>query len=164
MQQQNSSVTQFLQLTSSLLEAFVPGYASISTLLFEAFGFDITLIVSASFLLFTIIKSIDYLRTQSLKLLARFAMCSVAVDSTGDAYHWVNSWLSMNGIGQSYPDLLAVSNLRSEGWETGIEVDGEFVPQVLAPEDPNKPKVWYEPCLGSSQYFWHRGRLFLWYR
>ena len=167
MQQRNSSSTMqpLANLPTNLLEAFIPGYGTISAFLFEAFGFDITLIVSAAFLLFALIKSAEYLRHQSLKLLIRFGMCSIAMDSTGDAYHWLTNWLAVQGVGKACPDLLAISNLRSTGWEVGIEVDGEFVPQVIGSgEAENRPKVWYEPCLGSSQYFWHNGRLFLWYR
>jgi len=172
-QQRNSSSTaqQFVQLPANLLEAFIPGYETISRLLFEAFGFDITLIVSISFLLFALFKSIDFLQHQLLSILTRFGTCSVSMDSTGDSYYWMVDWLAARGIGRKSSSLLAVSNPRAAPWQAGPDnaieffIDGQ--PLTTAPAvnaRVNSPKIWYEPSLGSSQYFWHKGRLFLWYR
>lgn len=129
MQYHNSStatIQPLIQLPSSLLDAFIPGYGTISTVLSEACGFDVTVIVSISFLVFALIKSFDYLSGQLLRTVTRFGACSVSLDSGSDAYFWVTEWLADKGVGKAYPDLRAVSNARSQDWQSdvGFELNG----------------------------------------
>ena len=45
-----------------------------------------------------------------------------------------------------------------------LEVNGESLGPAAPKSNGNKPRIRYEPDLGAWLYFWHRGRLFLWYR
>lgn len=73
------------QLVPNLLEAFIPGYGTISRLLLDILGFDITLIVSIAFLAFAFLRSIDFLKAQALGLVMRYGTCSVQIDSEYDS-------------------------------------------------------------------------------
>jgi mitochondrial chaperone BCS1 len=158
---------QFVKLPTNLLEVFIPGYGIISSSLGETFGFDITLIVSISFLIFALFKSVKYLRHQILSFLTRFGTCYVTLDSTGDAYYWLMYFLRHKGVGKYAPGLLAVSSLRAGSWQSiqneniQFEIDGVPVANVPGTARESKPRVRYEPDLGVMQYFWHKGRLFL---
>ena len=161
---------QLIQLPTNLLEIFIPGYGTTSALLSETFGFDIKLIVSISLFIFALLKSVDYLRHQIISFLTRFGTCYIAIDSTGDAYHWVMSLLRQKGVGVQASGLLAVSSLHVGSWQPAqsdnlqFEVDGVPLAHTSSNTDGKKPTVRYEPDLGTWLYFWHDGRLSLWYR
>ncbi|MCJ1250084.1 hypothetical protein MMC30_007310 [Trapelia coarctata] len=124
--QRNSTSTaqDFIQLPANLLEASIPGYSIIFSLLSEVFGFDITLLVSISFLIFALIRSVDFLRIQFLELLTRFGTCSVSMDSTIDCYFWIVHWLADQGIGKDSASLIAVPGSRAKQWrDNSVDID-----------------------------------------
>jgi len=75
----SNSTQPFVQLPANLLDAFIPGYSTFSSVLLETFGFDITLIVSLSFFAFALIKSIDFLQSRLVDLVMRFGTCEVMI-------------------------------------------------------------------------------------
>jgi hypothetical protein len=79
LQEHNSSSSRHL--IPSLLETFIPGYGTISRLLVDILGFDITLIVSIALLAFALLRSIDFLKAQTFGLVMRYGTCSVQIDS-----------------------------------------------------------------------------------
>jgi mitochondrial chaperone BCS1 len=112
--QRNSSSTQpLVHIPANLLDAFVPGYGTILRLLLEIFGFDVTVIVSISFLVFALVKSVDFRETQSLGLVMRFGTCSVELSSDGDTYDWLMDWLADHGIGRQCLKLIALTKYES---------------------------------------------------
>ena len=161
---------QLTQLPSNLLEIFIPGYGTISAAVSQTLGFDITLIVSIFLFLFALLKPVDYLRHQIISLVTQYGTCYIAIDNTGDAYHWVMSLLRQKGVGVQASGLLALSRLHNGGWQPveddslQLEIDGaSFVPATPKPNE-SKPTIRYEPDLGAWLYFWHGGHFFLWYR
>ena len=155
----------FVQLPANLLDAFIPGYGTISRLLMETFSFDITLIVSISFLIFVLIKFVDFLQAQVLLLVMRFGTCSVSLSSDIDSYFWMMDWLADHNIGRSSQSLIALPANRRRQLQI---LAGNFADidssDLSLPFRKVKTTQQYEPSLGSSQYFWHKGRRFLWYR
>jgi len=161
-----STARGLVQLPANLLKAFIPGYGTISSLLSELLGFDITLLVSISFLIFALLKSIDFLRAQFLLLVPRFGTCSVSMDSDIDCYFWLVAYLTDRDIGKHSASLMAVPSSRAKQWQVmpdnSLEIDPPRDAMVPTPTARNtKAPVRYEPALGSSQCFCHRGRLFL---
>lgn len=76
----NGNYTQaHVQLPANILDAFIPGYSTISRLLLETFGFDITLIVSISFFVFALIQSSTFLYSRFVDLVMRFGTCHVLI-------------------------------------------------------------------------------------
>ena len=103
---------QLTQLPSNLLEIFIPGYRTISAVASETLGPDVTLVVSISLIVFALLKSVDYLRHQFISLLTRYGTCYVALDNSGDPYHWVVSLLRQKGVGVRASGLLTISSLH----------------------------------------------------
>ena len=159
----SSTVRPLVELPSNLLEAFIPGYGTISRLLLETFGFDITLIGSISFFVFALIKSIEFLQAQIYTLVMRFGTCSIRMSSDVDSYFWMMDWLSDHSIGPYSYSLTALPMNRLGTWEilTGSEAQSAGRPLSIT---KGKLDQRYEPALGLYHYFWHRGRLFLWFR
>jgi chaperone BCS1 len=153
----SSSAQPLAKLPANLLETFIPGYGTISRLMLDTFGIDITLIVSLSFFAFALFRSVDYLKNQLLAAVMRFGTCSVEISADGDTYHWVMDWLADRGIGQDSHHLIAVGSHQTPPMNRGM------VRPRIASRKTRKPQR-YEPCLGQTQYFWNQGRLFRWHR
>jgi len=164
-----SSPQPLIQLPANILEAFIPGYGTISRLLLETFGFDITLIVSVSFLVFALVKSIAFLKSQFLTLMMRFGTCQVEIASDIDTYFWIMDWLADRGVGKKSHSLTALPPSRKKKGLQALPLavmsdPHRGVPSLGAPYRIARKPQRYEPSLGLSEYFWHNGRLFLWYR
>ena len=159
----------FVQLPTNLLEAFIPGYSTISRLLLETFGFDITLLVSIAFFIFALIKSFTFLKSQLFSFVIRFGTCDVQIASDVDTYFWVMEWLAHRGIGHDSHSLIAVPPSRRHQ-------DIDFSSLLIPDTDPTRAFVppsghirdrqpqRYQTSLGMSEYFWYKGTLFMWYR
>jgi chaperone BCS1 len=165
----DSSKQPFVQLPVNLLDIFIPGYGTISRILLETFGFDITLIVSVSFVIFALVKSVAFLKTQILSMVMRSGTCEVQIASDVDTYFWVTDWLADRGIGKNSHSLIAIPpNRRNQ--DTNIQLDvGLFPPdtdptRAVAPPSPfskvPQPQR-YQPSLGLYQYFWYKGNFFM---
>jgi chaperone BCS1 len=160
-----------MDVTASLLETFIPGYETISGILFEIFGLDTTLIVSISFLVFAFIKAIDFLREHIKTLVMRFGTCSVEMTSDGETYDWITLWLASRDIGENSDNLLAVSTSRRTSGpffdnsdsdsDSGDDNNGDLG-QFPYRQGPKVQE--YQPALYESQYFWYKRRLFYWVR
>jgi chaperone BCS1 len=165
--QRNASAQQLVQVPANLLETFIPGYGTISRLLLDTFGIDITLLVSVSFFIFALGRSFTYLKNQFLLLVMRFGTCSVEIGAEADTYFWVMDWLSDRGIGQDSHHLIAVSTHRHHRFLPGDDPRDFDMPMPPPPHTSSRKKQKpqrYEPSLGQTQYFWYSGRLFRWHR
>lgn len=161
----NSSAQPLVGLPANLLEAFIPGYRTISHLFLETVGFDITLVVSISFLVFALIKSFDVLHSQIVMLVMRFGTCSIEIAADVDTYFWVMGWLADNGIGKQSHSLRALPPSRSTGaLMEQTANDGESVLRIASQIRKSQKAQRYEPSLGLSHWFWHKGHLFYWNR
>ncbi|KAH8595073.1 P-loop containing nucleoside triphosphate hydrolase protein [Bisporella sp. PMI_857] len=169
----NSTSSQpFVQLPANLLEVFIPGYSTISRLLLETFGFDITLIVSISFFIFALIKSVTFLKTQFMYLVMRIGTCVIQISSDVDTYFWVTEWLERHGIGADSHRLNALQ--PSPFIQDVGPSDNEIITRwninpihAMTPPSYNQnerkfPR--YEPQLGLFKYFWYNGNLFIWHQ
>jgi hypothetical protein len=160
---ENRTAQPTIQLLANLFDSIVPGYNTISRLLLDLFGFDITMLVSVSFVGFGVVKSVTFLHQQIMSLIMRFATCSVTIPSDVDSYGWVMEWLEHRGVACRAVNLTA---LPAVGKKTIMDVfilpdTNQDLPSLAR---KTKPVQKYEPELGISHYFWHNGNLFLWQR
>lgn len=165
--QRNSSAQHLVQVPANLLETFIPGYGTISRVLLDTLGIDITLLVSVSFFIFALGRSFTYLKSQLLMLVMRFGTCSVEIGADADTYFWVMDWLADRGIGQDSHHLVAIATHRNHRFLPGDD-SHDFdmdLPLLAHPFSRKKQKPQrYEPSLGQTQYFWFNGHLFQWHR
>lgn len=154
-----------MDVTTNLLETFIPGYETVSGILLEVFGLDTTLIVFISFLALAFIKAIDFLKGQFKLFVMRFGTCSVEMASDGDTYTWITDWLRDHDIGENSYHLRAVSTYdRSTGpyFYDSDSDDNDGLGMFPYRQGPKGSR--YEPALYESQYFWYNRRLFYWVR
>lgn len=148
------------QLPSDLLNAFIPGYYAISNLILQTAGVDITLVMSIIILVLGLIKSIGFFKSQIMMLVMRLGSCSVEIGSDIDTYIWVMEWLTERGIGTHSHSLRALGMQSQRFFESQGSHNIPFEsPRIKARKDQI-----YEPSLGLSHWFWHKGHLFYWHR
>lgn len=162
----NSSAQNLVQVPANLLETFIPGYGTISRILLDTFGIDVTLLVSISFFFFALGRSFTYLKNQFLALVMRFGTCSVEIGADADTYFWVMDWMADRGIGQDSHHLTAIATQRNHIYVHGDDRDFDLPPPlpVLTSSRKKQNPQRYEPSLGQTQYFWFNNRLFRWHR
>src|SRR4051794_15893229 len=168
----SSSMPHLAQIPLNILDAFIPGFSTISRVLLETLGFDITLVVTTSFFVFGLVKSISFLKSQFLAFVMRFGTCEVQIASDVDTYFWVMDWLAEHGVGKNSYSLIAIPPSRHK---QGVE----FEHSMFLPPDTDPTRALfsipsssrrshatqnYESSLNLFEYFWYRKRLFIWYR
>lgn len=158
----SSSMQHLVQVPANLLEAFIPGYGTISRVLLETFSIDITMIVSVSFFAFALFRSIGYLQSQVLMLVMRFGTCSIEVSGDADSYFWIMDWLADRGIGKDSHHLTAITARQYARWSPDDDLPDLPLPQVSSRKVPKSQR--YEPALDQTHYFWFKGQLFRWQR
>ena len=150
------------QVPATILEAFIPGYSTVSGFLLDSFSFDITKTVSLGFVGYALIRSIEFLQHQIVGLITRYATCHVTISSDVDSYAWVMEWLADKRIGEKSHSLMALStNSKPNIMDFFTNIESAETAQK---NRKGKPAMKYEPAVGLRHYFFHHGHLFLWMR
>jgi len=158
----NKSIT---HLPTSLLEAFIPGYSLISRYLQEAFGFDVSVIVSVLSFAFALFTAGRFVYRHSFALFERYFMSSISVEAEDDIHDHIMAWLAEQRMSKVSRSLVAKTGIES-AWDPeddtvgdSIEPDGLFNFSNWEAKVPPR----FEPYFGSH-VFWHHGRLFFFAR
>lgn len=161
-QPDNATATRITQLPANILEAFIPGYSVISSFLLDVLGFDITLVVSISLLLFGLITSINFLWRHASEQFQIYFMSFVNIESHDDIYDHVMEWLAAQKITKNSRSLMAKTG-HQNAWDLQ---DSDMADEDLETTELLNFSNWdakvpptYEPYFGSHR-FWHHGRFF----
>jgi len=147
---------------AAILEAFIPGYNTISEFLLNSFSFDITKAVSVAFIGYAFVQSIEFLQNQAVRLILDYATCHITISSDIDSYAWMMDWLAERKVGEKSHSLMALS-------ASGKASIMDYFPSLqnddyLQKTRNKKTEMKFEPAFGLRHYFLHQGRLFLWMR
>ncbi|PGH12418.1 hypothetical protein AJ80_06725 [Polytolypa hystricis UAMH7299] len=155
----------FTNLPNNVLEALVPGYSLISGFILQVFGFDISVVVSTSALIFAVTTALNYTYKGAYSLVMKYFTSSVTVDSHDDIYAQVIAWMSsQQGATKRSRSLRAKSGVHT-AWD---EEDADT--NCVSTNDQNNPLLdfsnWearvpprFEPHT-EPQWFWHKGHCF----
>ena len=154
--------TSITQLPANILEAFIPGYSIISKFLWEALGFDITLVVSICLLTFGLFTAGKYVWKHASDLFEEYFMSFISINSDDDIYDHVMDWLAAHDISRKSRSLMAKTG-HGTAWDLqdGVEVDDELDSQNyinFSDWDAKIPPK-FQPYYGTH-WFFHRGRIF----
>lgn len=157
-----NATTSITQLPANILEVFIPGYSIISKFLFDFFGFDITLVVSASLLAFGLFTASKYLGERAYALFSNHFMSFISIESDDDIYDHVMEWIAGQRISKDSRRLMAKTG-RENAWDLqdGVEVEETLDQGKLLNFSNWDAKVppRFQPHFGTHHFF-HRGRLF----
>ena len=149
------------QLPANLLEAFIPGYSVIARFLFEAIGFDITLLVSICVLTFGLVTSARYIWSHAFEQFERYFMSYIMIDSDDDIYEQMMDWIATQKVSKNSRKLIARTDDREDAWnledEDMDEIDMDNLINFSHMEAKVAPK--FQPSFGTHIFF-HRGHLF----
>ena len=158
-----TSPTSISQLPANILEAFIPGYSVVSKFILDALGIDISLLVTACFLIFAVFTSVNYAWDHAYSFFRSYFMSFISVDSDDDIYDYIMAWLVDHQVSRTSRRLTAKTG-RGNAWDQ----DGDF--EESNDDDTSgtllnfsnwdakiPPK--FQPYFGNH-WFFHHGRLF----
>ncbi|KAL8795375.1 MAG: hypothetical protein Q9195_002116 [Heterodermia aff. obscurata] len=149
-------------LPANILEAFIPGYSVISGFLFDLLGFDITLVVSVSLLLFGLFTSIKFLWRHASDQFQAYFTSFINIESHDDIYDHLMDWLAAHDVVKYSRSLMAESSHQNawdaEHSETEDE-DAETTELLNFRNWDAKTPPKFIPYFGIHR-FWHKGRYF----
>ncbi|CAF9923040.1 MAG: hypothetical protein HETSPECPRED_005224 [Heterodermia speciosa] len=154
--------TSITNLPANILEAFIPGYSVISRFLFDLLGFDITLAVSVSLLLFGLFTSVKFLWRHAYDQFQIYFTSFINIESHDDIYDHLMDWLAAHDVVRHSRSLMAESS-HSNAWdlensETEEEVADTTELLNFTNWDAKTPPK-FIPYFGIHR-FWHKGRYF----
>ena len=159
----NTTSTAGITQLPNILEAFIPGYSVISRFLLDTFNFDITLVVSASLLLFGLFTAAKYLWNHASEQFHRYFTSFINVESHDDIYDHVMDWLASRDVVKKSRSLQAQSSqqnawdLEPDTEEGDMEIDTTELLNFSNYDAKIPPK--FSPYFGVHR-FWHRGKYF----
>ena len=148
----------------AILETFLPGFGIISRIVNATFGFDITQVVTAAFIVFAFASALRYVYLSVWEFFSRWYTASISIDDCerlyGDVMSYMRTHVLPNGRARSIKAEDGRAGLDNPSSE--IEVPKtQYGPLMLfnyAFVEANMPPE-YSPSYGVNR-FWHRGRLF----
>ncbi|KAL8699475.1 MAG: hypothetical protein Q9201_005985 [Fulgogasparrea decipioides] len=158
----NDSTASITQLPANILDTFVPGYPIISRFVRDAFGFDISLVVSVSLLVFGIFTSLKFLWLHAYNYFEKYCTSFICIENDDDIFDHVMEWLAEQKISKKSRTLMAKTG-RESAWDSlpGEEIDitadaGQLL--NFSNWDAKVPPT-FQPYFGTHR-FWHDGRYF----
>ncbi|KAL8769426.1 MAG: hypothetical protein Q9209_004654 [Squamulea sp. 1 TL-2023] len=149
------------QLPANILDAFVPGYPVISKYIREVFGFDISIVVSLSLLVFGLFTSTKFVWHHAFEFFEDYCMSYICIESDDDIFAHVMVWLAEQKISKKSRTLMATTG-RESAWDSfpGGELDLTADSGLLnfSNWDAKVPPT-FEPYFGTHRFF-HNGRYF----
>ena len=157
-----AATTGFTSLPVNILEAFIPGYSVISRFLLDLLGFDITLVVSVSLLLFGLFTSIKFLWRHASEQFETYCTSFINIESHDDIYDHVMDWLAAHDVVKNSRSLMAESS-QQNAWDLEHSETEDEVPDTtellnFSNWDAKTPPK-FIPYFGTHR-FWHKGRYF----
>lgn len=165
--QSGGNSSQPLNLSSGILEAFVPGYGFASKLLLDKLGYDIGTLIPVAVVLFTFYTSTRFLWRHLAAYFDSYCVAYIYFDDHDDLFQSVLAWIADQRVTKTALRLKAISKYgsnRSEDSAILEDVNAQTAGELfhygkLAAKTPPK----YEPFFGTYYFWWH-GRLFLFER
>ena len=159
----NVTTGNLTQLPANLLEAFIPGYSIISRFLFDAFGVDVSLLVSVCLLVIGIGTVVKYTWTFTFKQIEKHLMSYVRIDRHEDMYDFTMEWIASHQVSRGSRNLVAKTN-HENTWD---EFNGDYAMDKqlelngllnFSNWDAKIPPK-FEPSYGVHRFF-HKATLF----
>ncbi|KAI4090710.1 MAG: hypothetical protein LQ339_008290 [Xanthoria mediterranea] len=150
------------QLPANILDAFIPGYPVISNFIRDSFGFDISILVSLSLLIFGFFTSAKFVWHYAYEYFQEYCTSYICIESDDDIFAHVMDWLAEQKISKKSRTLMATTG-RENAWDSwsGGELDLVADPGQLlnfSNWDAKVPPT-FQPYFGVHRFF-HRGRYF----
>ncbi|KAI4242929.1 MAG: hypothetical protein L6R40_003802 [Gallowayella cf. fulva] len=158
----DNSTVSVTQLPANILDAFIPGYPVISKFVREVFGFDISIVVSVSLLVFGFFTSAKFIWFHAYKYFAEYCMSYICIESDDEIFAHVMNWLAEQKISKKSRTLMATTG-RESAWDSfsGGEMELAADPGQLlnfSNWDAKVPPT-FQPYFGTHRFF-HKGRYF----
>ncbi|KAL8939819.1 MAG: hypothetical protein Q9216_003141 [Gyalolechia sp. 2 TL-2023] len=158
----NDTTVSITQLPANILDAFIPGYPIISRFVQDIFGFDISIVVSVSLLVFGLFTGFKFIWRHAYAYFRAYYTSFIVIEYDDDIFDHVMSWVTEQKISKKSRTLMAKTG-REKAWDvlTGGEIDQlAHTGQLLnfSNWDAKVPPT-FQPYFGTHR-FWHNGQYF----
>lgn len=158
----DNATVSFTQLPSNILDAFVPGYPIISKFIRDVFGFDISIVVSVSLLIFGLFTGFKFVGRHAYLYFTEYFTSFICIECDDDIFDHVMGWVAEQKISTKSRTLMAKTG-RENAWDslTGGEINQIVTSGQLlnfSNWDAKVPPT-FQPYFGAHR-FWHNGRYF----
>ena len=147
------------------MDALVPGYGSLSMLIYRFLGVDVGYLASGCLVLFGLFQAGTWLYTRSFDYISSYFTSSIYIEDNDALYSQVMKWVAEQRMTKVSRDLKAVSKWVSNYQDDDGELDDSDF-DVLDEKGIFNFEKWagnipprYEPNYGSDK-FYHEGRHF----
>lgn len=158
----DNSTVSITQLPANILDAFIPGYPVISKFIRDVFGFDISIVVSVSLLIFGLFTSFRFIGHYAYEYFEEYCTSFICVECDDDIFDHIMDWVAEQKISKKSRTLMAKTG-RENAWDslTGGEISeltdaGQLL--NFSNWDAKVPPT-FQPYFGTHR-FWHNGRYF----
>ncbi|QDS68665.1 hypothetical protein FKW77_002054 [Venturia effusa] len=162
----NGNISQPLSLAPTILEAFIPGYSSMSRFVSHTIGFDAGIFVSIGTFLFALGAAWKYFSKTFSSLLDEYFVATIYFDEHDDLFASVLAWISDQRVGKLARRLKAVSTKQGGSPEEDevtqsmdVETNELFHFGKWAARVPPR----FEPYFGNYAFVW-KWRVFFFQR
>lgn len=162
----NSTAFNLTDLSPNILEAFIPGYSIISSIIQHKFGFDIGVVVTTGLLCFAFVSGIKYFWKNFYSSFRDAFMSYIVIDGRDDLFRHVLAWASEQQMTKRSRMLNAVTYHSTEQDDEAAGIsddylgsDGLFHFGKWAAKKPPR----YEPAVGTH-WFWFEKHFFVFVR
>ncbi|KAL8955239.1 MAG: hypothetical protein Q9193_006831 [Seirophora villosa] len=150
------------QLPANILGTFIPGYPVISKFIQELFGFDISVAVSLSLILFGFFTGLKFIRQYAYDYFQEYCTSFICIESHDDIFEHIMEWLAEQKISRDSRTLMA-----STGRENAFDaLSGEELSEIVETGQLLNFSNWdakvpptFLPYFGVHR-FWHNGQYF----
>ncbi|KAL9598284.1 MAG: hypothetical protein Q9219_004585 [cf. Caloplaca sp. 3 TL-2023] len=150
------------QLPANILDAFIPGYPVISKFIREVFGFDISIVVSISLLIFGLFTCFKFVWHYAYEYFEEYCTSFICIECDDDIFEYVMTWIAEQKMAKQSRTLMAKT-----GRENALDslIGGETSELAEAGQllnfsnwDAKVPPT-FQPYFGTHR-FWHNGRYY----
>jgi chaperone BCS1 len=146
---------------STMLEMLVPGYGTISQLMYRFFGIDIGILVSGWLIVWGLYKGGRYVYSMGIEYFDEYFTSSIQIENKDSLYMYFMSWIAEQNMTEVSRSLVAVS--RNGNSEEGMDAADDDVLDSRGifnfEQWANNISPRYEPSYGNDE-FCHNGRYF----
>jgi chaperone BCS1 len=146
---------------STVLEMLVPGYGTISQLMYRIFGIDIGVLVSGWLIVWGLYTGGRYVYSMSKDYFDEYFTSSIQIENKDSLYMYFMNWIAEQNMTEVSRSLVAVS--RNNNSEEGVDAADDAVLDSRGifnyEQWANNISPRYEPSYGNDE-FYHQKRYF----
>ena len=157
----STSSPNMTHLPDTILEAFIPGYSLLSSLMLSVFGFDASFLLSLTAVAAGLVTGGQYVFKRLKALFLQFFTCTIHIESEDEFYYYLTTWITKVEALKNLRAIQIQSVSGHEGFYDEVKTMKELTEEELFNYSNWESKIppTYMPAMGAH-WFWYKRNLF----